>query len=143
MLSLFQRWINEVASTKYFWRVNWTMIALPRKDILTIFFFLCLFPRICYLNLSFKRKHLYIGIFLKKQLYLGSEIMLANKELIYLYFIFQESLKSVSSKKTPPTPTAAVERPQLLPLSPKLNTSRHRRTFSSHSDVETLTVTPV
>lgn len=55
----------------------------------------------------------------------------------------QESLKSISLKKTPPTPTVTVERPQLLPLSPKLNTSRHRRTFSSHSDVETLTVTPV
>lgn len=55
----------------------------------------------------------------------------------------QESLKSTSSKKLPPAPPSAAERPRLLPLSPKLNTNRHRRTFSSHSDVETLTVTPV
>lgn len=58
----------------------------------------------------------------------------------------QESLKSTasSSKKS------VIERPRMLPLSPQLTasstpttTTRHRRTFSSHSDVETLTVTPV
>ncbi|CAL1299325.1 unnamed protein product [Larinioides sclopetarius] len=56
----------------------------------------------------------------------------------------QESLRSLTStKKTPPAQSSTAERPHLLPLSPKLNTTRHRRTFSSHSDVETLTVTPV
>ncbi|GFU22358.1 hypothetical protein NPIL_212952 [Nephila pilipes] len=56
---------------------------------------------------------------------------------------WRESLRSLTSKKTPPVQSTAAERPHLLPLSPKLNTTRHRRTFSSHSDVETLTVTPV
>ncbi|XP_015903477.1 uncharacterized protein [Parasteatoda tepidariorum] len=57
---------------------------------------------------------------------------------------WRESLRSLtSSKKTSPATTTSAERPHILPLSPKLNTTRHRRTFSSHSDVETLTVTPV
>ncbi|GIY16845.1 hypothetical protein CDAR_460902 [Caerostris darwini] len=57
---------------------------------------------------------------------------------------WRESLRSLTStKKTPPVQSSTAERPHLLPLSPKLNTTRHRRTFSSHSDVETLTVTPV
>ncbi|GFS57487.1 hypothetical protein TNIN_46263 [Trichonephila inaurata madagascariensis] len=56
---------------------------------------------------------------------------------------WRESLRSLTSKKTPPVQSTVAERPHLLPLSPKLNTTRHRRTFSSHSDVETLTVTPV
>ncbi|KAG8190014.1 hypothetical protein JTE90_000111 [Oedothorax gibbosus] len=57
---------------------------------------------------------------------------------------WRESLRSLTSRKAPSLQTTtSVERPHVLQLSPKLNSTRHRRTFSSHSDVETLTVTPV